>query len=286
MKIVAISAVRNEADILESFVRYHLQIADHLLLIDHCSEDGSRWLLEQLIHEGLPLSVEHDNTAVNSQNFRMTAMMRKAFADHGADWVLPLDGDEFLVADGDVRKILADVPEGMFPLVPWRTYVPSENVTGLDVLSSITDARIEETPLYCKIAVPRTCDWQRVIMQIGSHGVEMPDRTPAYHPCPQLRLAHFPVRSERQLRAKILYGYASHLLRTDKRPGEMFHWKHLCDRCMIPAPIGTDELRRIAMHYPDPSDGTDRALVNRPVVPQKPFMLRYTPQLAQCPPAA
>jgi Glycosyl transferase family 2 len=282
MKIVAISVVRNEADILESFVRYHLQLAGHLLLVDHCSEDGSRWLLEQLKNEGLPLTVQHDDSAVNSQNVRMTMLMRKAFAEYGADWVLPLDGDEFLVAEGDLKEILANVPGGMFPLVPWRTYVPSGNEAGFDVLSAITDARAEETPLYCKIAVPRTCDWQRVIMQIGSHGVEITDGKPAYHPCPQLRLAHFPVRSERQLRAKILHGYASHLLRKDIRPGEMFHWKQLVNRCMLPEPIGADELRRIAMHYPDPADGTDRALVSRPVVPQKTFMLRYTPQLAQC----
>lgn len=57
-KIVAISMVKNEMDIIESFVRHTLGFADLLIVADHKSTDRTREILESLQAEGLPLIIE------------------------------------------------------------------------------------------------------------------------------------------------------------------------------------------------------------------------------------
>ena len=47
-KIAIVSMVRNEADVIESFVRHNLQVADALYIIDHASTDGTGEILQQL----------------------------------------------------------------------------------------------------------------------------------------------------------------------------------------------------------------------------------------------
>lgn len=39
MKIVSITMVKNEVDIIESFVRYHLKIFDEMIILDNGSTD-------------------------------------------------------------------------------------------------------------------------------------------------------------------------------------------------------------------------------------------------------
>ena len=42
MRLVAVSIVKNEADIIEAFVRHTLAWVDHHLVFDHDSTDGTR----------------------------------------------------------------------------------------------------------------------------------------------------------------------------------------------------------------------------------------------------
>src|SRR4051812_18066628 len=107
MRVTAISMVRNEADVIEAFVRHHAEIVDELVVVDHRSVDGTDETLRALVAEGLPLRVRAEDSPVQRQNVVMTDLMRTAAAD-GADWVLPLDADEFLAApQGSVRGALA-----------------------------------------------------------------------------------------------------------------------------------------------------------------------------------
>ena len=49
--IVVVSMVRNEADIIESFVRHNLQFADRLYIVNHRSSDATKDILQQLLQE-------------------------------------------------------------------------------------------------------------------------------------------------------------------------------------------------------------------------------------------
>src|ERR1700709_2012931 len=96
MRLVAVSIVKNEADIIEAFVRHTHAWVDHHLIFDHDSTDGTRQILGVLKSEGLPISLFTDDALGNLQQFRSNYLTRIAVEDHGADWVLPLDADEIL----------------------------------------------------------------------------------------------------------------------------------------------------------------------------------------------
>ena len=95
MKVVGVAMVRNEADIIETFVRYHLQFCDQLILTDHQSSDGCTEILEAMAADDTRLLVLHDRRSGLFQREVMTRTMRTAARELRADWVLPLDGDEF-----------------------------------------------------------------------------------------------------------------------------------------------------------------------------------------------
>ena len=54
-KLGLITKVKNEADIIEYFLRYHAQFFDSILVIDNGSIDGTYEIINSLIDEGLPI---------------------------------------------------------------------------------------------------------------------------------------------------------------------------------------------------------------------------------------
>lgn len=96
MRLVAVSVVKNEADIIESFIRHTLAWTDHHLVFDHDSRDGTREILGSLQREGLPITLFRDDSPGHLQQVRSNYLTRLAAQEYGADWVLPLDADEIL----------------------------------------------------------------------------------------------------------------------------------------------------------------------------------------------
>ena len=60
MKIVSITTIKNEADIIESFIRYHLNIVDLMIILDNGSTDDTLNILNQLEQESLPIVILND----------------------------------------------------------------------------------------------------------------------------------------------------------------------------------------------------------------------------------
>lgn len=106
-KIIAVSLVADSADIVESFVRHTLTYADEMLVVDHATGDGTADILHALAAEGLPVAVERCETAELCHEEIMTRLMHRAFDAHGADIVVPVDADEFLVTEDAAKPCRA-----------------------------------------------------------------------------------------------------------------------------------------------------------------------------------
>ncbi|MDD6127049.1 MAG: glycosyltransferase family 2 protein [Veillonellaceae bacterium] len=88
-KIVAISMVKNEMDIIESFVRHTLGFADLLIVADHKSTDRTREILESLQAEGLPLIIEDVAQARHVGNVAWHMLLQRgAYPSRGLAGVL------------------------------------------------------------------------------------------------------------------------------------------------------------------------------------------------------
>jgi hypothetical protein len=270
-RVVTISMVRHDTDILETCLRHTVSFADTMLLRLHRPTPVLRAMAETLRAEGLPLLISESSVVHYEQEDAMNDLLTQAVTLHGADYVLPLDADEFLGGAMDLRKALLALPTDTPTALPWRTYVPtpSDDPAELHPLRRIRHRRERESPPYIKVLIPGglvRCGNARLTM--GSHALNVGGQD-APTLASSLFLAHYPVRSDRQLRTKVLCGWQSHQRNPARRPGQVFHWEGLFGRCNDRRPIDADELRHIALAYAQNDEHTqlvqDPLLITVPV---------------------
>lgn len=200
MKLVAVSIVKNEADIIEAFVRHTRTWVDHHLVFDHDSTDGTREILAALAREGLPLSLFTDTALGNLQQARSNALTRRAVAEHGADWVLPLDADEIVVApDRTALEAALGDPGSLTPAtLPLANYYPTER-DDAGIANPVRRLRHRASLSHSsrKVIVPRALAADAgVVAGKGSHALYRGDAALADRPLPAgIHLAHFALRS-------------------------------------------------------------------------------------------
>jgi hypothetical protein len=242
MKLIGVAMVKNEADIIEAFVRHNLRYLDALVLVDHASTDATPAILQALRDEGLPLEVGRDATPAFRQGDRLTAVVRGALQRHAADWAFALDGDEFLLADSRqaLRDALANCGTSSVAELPWTVYVVPEH--GSDAAHPFERARLRADgrphDAMTKVVVGRGyvehADW--MIAQ-GNHHVLVPDEgswsTLPPRMLPGAGLAHLPFRSPAQFLSKILLGwFGNRLLQgpAARTSPVNWHWRELFQR--------------------------------------------------------
>ena len=126
MRLVGVGMVHNEAALIEAFVRHNLTVLDALTVIDHSSQDGTTDILAALQDEGLPLRRVADVGHGSLGDEQITRAAREALAREHADFVLPLDAEDFLKAPsrGRLVQALALVPPDEHAAIDRLSYVP------------------------------------------------------------------------------------------------------------------------------------------------------------------
>ena len=257
MRLFGVAMVRNEADVIEAFVRHNLTVLDGLAVVDHGSLDGTGDILARLQAENLPLRVERDERPEYRQSERMTTLVRETLDREQADFVFALDADEFLkcASRPTLERALAGVPAGTHAVAHWQTYVPETfddaAPFGRDHLRRRLKA--ERRTLY-KVVVGRSfVERAADVVAMGNHLVSDPARA---EPPPHARLrpdvvavAHCPVRSRRQLESKIIIGYLAHLASGPTRRDLAFHWRRLYEELRDGGGLTPERLREIACNY-------------------------------------
>jgi hypothetical protein len=207
MKLVQTLVVRDEVDIIDAQIAYHLNAGvDFLIVTDHDSEDGTVEILEAYERRGL-LRLIRERGEVRESDWR-TRMARAAASEYGADWVINTDADEFWVPRyGSLKDALAAVPDAAG--IVWATtchFVPrpddgaffAERMTARFAGEAALNDPTSPYRPHAK-AVHRADPSIEVLF--GSHRV-ISDRLkplPAWHPAD---VFHFPYRSLEQYERK------------------------------------------------------------------------------------
>ena len=107
IEALGIMMAKNEADVVEAFVRHNLNYLDALVIVDNESVDDTRKILVQLQQEGLPIILFDDPVVGHFQAEIVTAVYRKVVPKFKPRFVFLLDADEFVVASsrGTARSI-------------------------------------------------------------------------------------------------------------------------------------------------------------------------------------
>jgi hypothetical protein len=258
MRLFGVSMVRNEADIIEASVRHNLTVLDGLVIIDHASLDATAAILARLQTQGLPVRLVRDDDPAFFQAERLTYLARETLRGEGADFVFPIDADEFIKTPSreKLEAELSDLPPDAHAVVHWLTYVPESFAIGHDAFGPSHlrwRLKVERHGTYkCVIGRAFARRKEQYILS-GNHLVDDPT-LPKPPPHVRLRsemiaLAHCPVRSRAQLERKITLGYRAHLATQPANDKQNLHWAQLYDELRSGAALTPARLREIACNY-------------------------------------
>ncbi len=211
MKLVAVSRILNEEDLIEPFVRHTAAFASDHVILDNGSTDRTPQILAELRREGLHLVVFGNQAAFFAEWIYNTMLYGYASGALAADWVLFLDADEFIddrAAPDGLAGMLARAPP-QAPCVRARmvNYEAATEATGAEpnVARRLTrrQPRPHETE---KVFVRGGFAQNRIVVAGGSHAIALDGTIVPGAAQDEVVLAHYPVRSVWQLAAKIAVG--------------------------------------------------------------------------------
>ncbi|HET9101799.1 MAG TPA: glycosyltransferase family 2 protein [Solirubrobacteraceae bacterium] len=206
MKLVMTLLVRNEADIIEANLDYHLaQGVDFVIVTDHGSTDGTRDLLRRYEQAGV-VSVLREEGEQHHQSRRVTRMARLALSQHGADWVIHNDADEFWwPLAGNLRDVFSAIPAGYGQIeVSRRNFLPRPDGPG-PFYSRLIYRDRESQNLIGRPVEPKVAHRARpdVTVAPGNHSLSGGQLRPV--PLNEmLEVLHFPMRSYEQFERKVI----------------------------------------------------------------------------------
>lgn len=254
MKLVSISWVRNEADIIEAFIRHNAPLVERMVVIDNGSTDGTIDILRSLARERFSLDIRQDPVPCHAQAAALTNLMHELAKTARPDLILPLDADEFLATHGgrDIGNILSMLPQSRVTLLPWRTYAPlqSDDQTEANPVRRIHHRRSKEQPQYYKVLIPHPFHDARYALTAGNHWIRAASGTqPPHTASGDLFLAHFPVRSAPQILRKVTEGLQRLRANPKRQPNEGFHWEEMAERFRQSREISPCHLTELAISY-------------------------------------
>jgi hypothetical protein len=214
MKLVAICRVKNERDIIEPFVLHHCKIFDQLIVLDDGSTDGTFDILQALQAQGLPLVLILDPAVGYEQQRYMTRLLHLAARQYGADWIAPLDADEFVECDSGttLRQILTGKQPEILRIA-WHGFVwaPDQDGTEHNPVLRLRH-RIRRWPDHLRKAlVPATLVADGVTIAQGNRSLLRAGQEIESRLLDSVRLCHFPIRSVEQYAGKIAVGFLQYM---------------------------------------------------------------------------
>jgi hypothetical protein len=111
MKLVMTLLARDEADIVDAQIKFHLNAGvDFVIATDNLSQDGTTEILESYAKAGQLHLIREDGEYLRQAEW-ITRMGRLAATELGADWVIHSDADEFWWPRGDsLKEVLTSIP--------------------------------------------------------------------------------------------------------------------------------------------------------------------------------
>lgn len=270
MLVYGICAVHDEQDIIESLCRYTLLFCDGLIIYDNFSNDRTVEILNHLVAEGLNIHIAQElkalnNTALLEADVRNT-MAHMAFTQFQADWVVPVDADEFLscLSGNNPREAIEGLNPDIEFRIPWRTYVYMDEPTDNSVFlpNYFPYRRQDEILHWYKVLVSRKLWLEKGCrLEAGYHSLWWPDRAQAQTEISrQLFYAHIPVRSRFHTIRKCVLNefWLAHF--PHRPPWHGFQYKVLLDQVIRDGFISRQQAERYSKRFSLPDDIPDDRL--------------------------
>ena len=264
-KIIVIVNVRNEGDIIESFLRYNLTYSDGILVYEGGrSFDNTRVIIQKLIDEGLSVYLEDcvydPEQLITIDNYMELkyALTQRAFESFAADIVVSLDADEFPyhIEGKNPRVAFESMACDVEYRMPWRSYVYQEEPESYRTFlpSHFTHYRnpLFEKP-YKALMSKKLYKEKQAKWAFGSHHLIFPgnrQRVVEVKTSENLVYAHFPIRSKTQFITKIILNRIQKWkVQTYREKEQSYHQKKIFHDLVSNYNITQEMMFRHSMEY-------------------------------------
>ena len=217
--------VRDEEDIVEANIRYHLeQGIDHIIVTDNLSADRTTEIVQDFVRQGVATYLHEPDTTYKQSQWvsRMASMACEA----GAKWIINNDADEFWLTTG------GETLGAWFNRLRWPNiaFAPRHDFVCIDDETApfwkrMIYRKTESTnalgfPLPPKAAHRAA---RRLVVEQGNHDVKgfmwkRPQRL-------GLEILHFPLRSSQQYIRKIRNGGSSYAANSELSKSTGMAWR-------------------------------------------------------------
>lgn len=229
MRIVSVTMVKNEADIIELFVRNNLQYLSEMYIIEHQSNDRTLEILVNLRNEGLPIKIFSYNSYAYDQGALFSTMLNIIRDRGAADYVMFTDADELIYAPsreafqneilqfGDTSMNIAS-NDYVVKDTDVTTYAfPQDKMRFMSAAALPMGKCIVNLRLYQNMGLSVDEGGHYFFINGGRAG--LPFLSGAL-------LSHFRYRTREQLTSKIIIGCLSYMIRNTSMDtsGTGFHW--------------------------------------------------------------
>ena len=204
-KIWSFTTVKDEEDIIESFVRYNMNIFDGMVISDNGSNDSTLDILYKLKEEGYNIDILVDESKYFDQMIKRNQLLQHTMKEHNPDFAFPLDADEFVCTTQKVnpKNVINKLDKEYLHKYRLKNYV----LTGKETEEMFVPERIttyredsEDLPGNYKCFVSNTTFEKGMTLEIGSHGAHLNNNEELKEKkLEKLYIAHFPVRSKYQI---------------------------------------------------------------------------------------
>jgi hypothetical protein len=208
VKLVMTLLVRDEADVVDAQIAFHLNAGvDFVVATDNRSTDGTTKILERYARAGYAHVIREESDDYRQSEW-VTRMARLAATEFGADWVINSDADEFWWPRGSsLKDVLGYVPPryGVVRAV-WRTFLPQPD-TGESFAERMTVRLAPAAPINDPASPFRPNAKSvhradpRIRVRTGNHELADTSLVPlrSWYP---IELLHFPLRRSDQIARK------------------------------------------------------------------------------------
>jgi Glycosyl transferase family 2 len=207
MKIVMTVVLRDELDLVDDHLAFHLNAGvDFVIATDHRSVDGTTDILETYARDGVLRLIREEGDLIR-QDVWQTRMSRLAATEHGAEWILCSDADEFWWPRvGSLSDALGAVPPG-YQLVRAHSHSflprqgPGSFAERMTIRLAPTAPINDPATPYRPVAKVAFRADPRIRVGWGNHHLSGVALRPLHGWCP-IDILHFPVRSAEQIARK------------------------------------------------------------------------------------
>lgn len=251
--IYTISSVKDEADIIESLVRYTLNFVDGMVISDNKSTDNTLSILKQLKSEGLNIDIIEDQKVEYKELEKKKELLDYVMKTYSPDWVLCLDADEFLfnIDYTNPRDSILSLNPLEENRILWRTFVLNGDEKKEEgfIPKKILYRRDESCEEFFKTVISKELYEKGCLFNLGAHTLRHSAFVPEVHNCKDLFLGHYPVRSVNQLTVRIISGTLNVLSQESRESGRSFHKFEILDTIIQNGCIDKKTLHKESLYY-------------------------------------